>query len=292
MTSATAKRLGSTVLFLGLAIWALLANDFVLGLDLQGGVTMRYELQPPDELPPDSDLGSMIDSTIDTLRERIDTYGIKESVISRQGTNEVVIELPGKGKDEAETIRSVVSRVGRLEFRLVAFDDLKNGLNVADERKRLEDLLAQHAGKAADQFDLTALDRRFPDALYRWVPFSDKLLRENRPLTAKGERDWVAAPLTADDFRLIRKDTSLARTFTGGDIATAGVGQDKRGGQGVSIALRADRRSDFGDFSEENIGQSIAILLDERVAQAPAVIQDRLDGSFVIESNQIGGFSE
>ncbi|MBM3985917.1 MAG: protein translocase subunit SecD, partial [Planctomycetes bacterium] len=56
--------------------------------------------------------------------------------------------------------------------------------------------------------------------------------------------------------------------------------------------LRADRRSDFGDFSEENIGQSIAILLDERVAQAPAVIQDRLDGSFVIESNQIGGFSE
>ncbi len=292
MSSATAKRLASIVLVLGLATWALLANDAVLGLDLQGGVTMRYELQPPDDLPPGSDLGSMIDSTIDTLRERIDTYGIKESVISRQGTAEVVIELPGKGKDEAETIRSVVSRVGRLEFRLVAFDDLKNGVNVADERQRLEELLAQHAGKAADQVDVTALDRRFPDALYRWVPFSDKLLRENRPQTEEGERDWAAAPLTADDFLLIRKDTSPARTFTGADIATAGVGQDKRGGQGVSIALRADRRSDLGDFTEQNVGQRMAILLDERVAQSPAVIQDRLPGDFIIESNQIGGFSE
>ncbi len=292
MSSATAKRLASIALVLGLAIWAILANDAVLGLDLQGGVTMRYELLPPDELSPGSDVGAMISSTIDTLRERIDTFGIKESVISRQGKREVVIELPGKGKDEAETIRSVVSRVGRLEFRIVAFDDLKNGVNVADERKRLEGLLAQAAGKTPDEVNVTVLDRRFPDALYRWVPFSEKLLRENRPLTEGGERDWAAQPLTADDYRLIRKETSPARTFTGADIATAGTGQDKRGGMGVSIALRADRRSDFGDFSEQNVGQSIAILLDERVAQSPAVIQDRLDGSFVIESNQIGGFSE
>ncbi len=300
MTPGLAKRLVSIAVVLGFSIWAILANEPVLGLDLQGGVTMRYELMPPDDLPPGTDVAAMIDSTISTLNERIDTYGIRESAMSRQGEREVVIELPGKGKDEAETIKSVISRVGRLEFRIVAFDDPKDGLNVADERARLDELLAQHAGKGPDEIDVTVLDRRFPDVLYRWVPYSDKLLASARGVAGLDElkaadpqgRTMGERPLTAADYLLVRKENVPSRIFTGADISTAGPGTDKRGGRAVSIDLRADRRSDLGDFTEANVGQAMVILLDDRLAQSPATIQDRLDGSFVIDSGDLGGFSE
>jgi SecD/SecF fusion protein len=307
MSPRTVKSLISIVIVLGLAAWAIVANDPVLGLDLQGGVTMRYELQPPDDLSADADVGSMITSTIDTLRERIDTYGIKESVTSRQGEREILIELPGKGKDEAETIKSVIARVGRLEFRILATDDVKNRLTVEDERKLLEKLLADHAGKGPEEIDVSSLDRRFPDVLYRWVPYSDKLLAARRVLPdgsgpyssldqLKADdpegRTMGSQPLTAADYVLVRKETLPSNNFTGADIASAGTSQDQRGGAAVAVRLRADRAEDFGDFSEQSIGRLMVILLDDRIAQDPASIKDRLPGDFIIESGKIGGFTE
>ncbi|HZJ70681.1 MAG TPA: hypothetical protein VFF36_07075, partial [Planctomycetota bacterium] len=172
MTAATIRKLLFIALILGLSVWSMLANEVVLGLDLQGGVTMRYELEPPDtaHTTDPAAIDSMIDSTVETLRQRIDAYGIKESGMARQGSREVVIELPGKGKDEAETIKSVISRVGRLEFRIVASDDARTGLSVADERAKLAELLKANAGKGADEIDVTPLDRKFNDVLFRWVP--------------------------------------------------------------------------------------------------------------------------
>jgi len=95
MSRSTLKRLFSVLLVAALAIWVIAAKDIVLGLDLQGGVTMRYELLPPDTLEAGQDVGSMIQSTVDTLRTRIDAYGIKEHSMARQGEREIVIELPG-----------------------------------------------------------------------------------------------------------------------------------------------------------------------------------------------------
>jgi SecD/SecF fusion protein len=317
MSPRTVKSLISILVVLGLAVWAILANDPVLGLDLQGGVTMRYELQPPPDLPAGTDVSQMISSTIDTLRERIDVYGIKESGMTRQGTNEVVIELPGKSKSEAETIKSVISRVGRLEFRLVASDDTKNHVLVDDERKRLEDLLKANEGKGPDEIDVSVLDRRFPEVLYRWVPYSDKILASHRrdPSIAPNNfdpndpkqrlaklEDLKAAdpqgrtmgdqPLTVNDYLLVKKETSPVRTFTGADIAQANASQDPGGGRAVGIKLRGDRASDFGDMTGENIGGAMCILLDDRVAQPPANIKDKLTNEFIIQSGGIGGFKD
>jgi SecD/SecF fusion protein len=302
MTGATIKRIVSIAIFLGFAIWAMFANDVVLGLDLQGGVTMRYELQPPESSGPLSDeqVASMIDSTVETLRDRIDAYGIKESNTVRQGTREVVIELPGKGKDEAETIKSVISRVGRLEFRIVASDDVTKGLSVADERARLAALLETHKGKGPDEIDVTSLDRRFPDVLYRWVAYSDKLLAERRKVGSldelKGEGEaallMVRAPLVDSDYQLMRLELGASRTFTGADIESAAASTDSRGNPCVSITMRAGRSRDFGDFTEPNKGQLLAIVLDGRIGEDPATINERLEGSFVIQSGAATGFSE
>lgn len=308
MSPRTVKSLISILIVLGLATWAIVANEPVLGLDLQGGVTMRYELQPPADLPAGTDVSEMIASTIETLRERIDVYGIKESGMTRQGTNEVVIELPGKSKSEAETIKSVISRVGRLEFRIAGTDDIKNQVQVADERKRLEDLLAANQGKGPDEIDVSVLDRRFPDVLYRWVPFSDKILASRRldptdPTRAVEKLEDLKAadaqgrtmgdqPLTVGDYVFVRKDTSPVRTFTGGDIESASASSDPGGGRAVGIHLRSDRATDFGELTGENIGGTMVVVLDDRVAQLPATINDRLTNEFIIQAGGLGGFTD
>src|SRR5262245_25912469 len=225
MTAATTRNLIFIALILALSLWSMLANQVVLGLDLQGGVTMRYELEPPDtghEADPAA-INSMIDSTVETLRQRIDAYGIKESGMARQGSREGVIELPGKGKDEAETIKSVISRVGRLEFRIVASDDARTGLSVADEHAKLVELLQANAGKGPDEIDVTPLDRKFPDVLFRWVPYGDKLIAERRAAphltdlsTGEEAKALLAAhPLDESDYVLLRFELSPDKTFTG-----------------------------------------------------------------------------
>jgi SecD/SecF fusion protein len=298
MSGNTAKRLIVIALMLGLAVWAIAANDVVLGLDLRGGVTMRYELQPPDSVPTGETLDSLIGSTVETLNRRIDAYGISERSITRQGDREIVIELPGAGPEEAETIKNVISRVGRLEWRIVASDDLRTGLTLEEQRQKLQALLDANKGKAPDEIDVTPLDLQFGDVRCRWVPYSDKILAERRNVASLDELPrptpdtppLASAPLQLSDYELLRIESSRSRNFTGADIEAAYEGRDGRNYPAVGVKISAARSSEFGDFTEEHQGQHLAIVLDGRLAQSPAVINDRLDSEFVIQSGAPAGF--
>ncbi|MHC5210217.1 MAG: protein translocase subunit SecD [Planctomycetota bacterium] len=309
MSGATAKRFVAIALILGLAIWSIVANDVVLGLDLRGGVTMRYELETPDTVLDGADTAdSMIDSTVETLNQRIDAYGIRESSITRQGTHEIVIELPGSGSEESETIKSVIAQVGRLEWRILAADDLRTGLNVEEQRQRLAELLGENIGKLPDEIDVTTLDLSFPDVLYRWVPYSSNVLAQRRGVDDLDEvlvtRDDGTTGLPPElalragdatlpgDYELLRIESGTTREFTGADIQTAYEDRDSRGFKAVGVTIKPDRASAFGDFSEEYKGRQLAIVLDGRLAQPPAVINDRLEGRFVIQAGAAGGFKD
>ncbi len=292
MSSDIAKPLFWIILLAAFSVWSITSNDVILGLDLQGGVTLRYELEEPD-LGTGSVEVDAIASTIATLRKRIDAYGIRESSITRQGTNEIVIELPGSGAEEAGSVKTLVSRVGRLEWRIAAYDDLANGLSVADETARLDELLAQHVGKGAGEIDITSLDRAFPGVRYRWLPYSNQVLAERRGLETlvDNENAFVDAPLTANDFLLVRLEQGSGHLFTGADIGNVRQSSDDRGSPAVGITMHLSRQSEFGDWTEENVGRYLGIVLDGRMAQPPATINSRLDGSFVIQSGSATGFT-
>ncbi len=299
-----ASRLTWIVLSLALAAYGILSKPLVLGLDLQGGVTMRYELEPPEGVLPE-DLPAMMDATADTLRDRINTYGIKESAITRQGDNEIVIELPGSSKDEAESIKSAISRVGRLDFRIVmrgdgSDDDVRNKVIISDETARLTELLSaeENAGRLPDEIDLTSLEIKTPDVLYRWYAFSDKYLAAARGVdlnAADGPVDiaelLTAAPLSTADFRLIKRELAAVRTFTGSDIVRAQQTMDSSGNPAVGIFMNPSRASEFGDWTEPNAGRAMGILLDGRLSEQPATINDRLEDFFVITSGGVAGFT-
>jgi len=81
----------------------------VLGLDLQGGVSVR--LVPVGDPPSGS-----LDVAVDIIRNRVDALGVAESEVTKEGNN-IVVNLPGvKDRDKAQRI---VGRTAELRFRPV-----------------------------------------------------------------------------------------------------------------------------------------------------------------------------
>ncbi len=102
--------IGTLVVVLGAFVATLATgNKPVLGLDLQGGVSVV--LSPIGDYRPRN-----IDAAVDVIRDRVDSLGVAEPEISRQG-NEIVVDLPGV-KDRAKAER-LVGQTAELRFRPV-----------------------------------------------------------------------------------------------------------------------------------------------------------------------------
>jgi preprotein translocase subunit SecD len=82
-----------------------------LGLDLRGGLRVEYQAKPVgDKAPGPDDLGVI--RTI--IENRVNSTGVSEPVITTQGTDRIVVELPGVADPQA--IRDLVGQTGRLDF--------------------------------------------------------------------------------------------------------------------------------------------------------------------------------
>ena len=82
-----------------------------LGLDLQGGLRVEYQaLQAGDRIPRPEDL-AVIRGIIEN---RVNATGVSEPVITTQGSDRIVVELPGVSDPNA--VRRLVGQTGRLDF--------------------------------------------------------------------------------------------------------------------------------------------------------------------------------
>ncbi|NDD71751.1 MAG: protein translocase subunit SecD, partial [Actinobacteria bacterium] len=98
------------VLVIGSLIANLVAgNTPALGLDLQGGASVT--LQPDGEFDP-----AGLDVAVEIIRARVDSIGVAEPEIIRQGDT-VVVNLPGV-KDQQRAL-DIVGRTGDLQLRPV-----------------------------------------------------------------------------------------------------------------------------------------------------------------------------
>lgn len=101
----------------GLCVWAVLPiqQKIHLGLDLQGGARVLLELQPTKEVPTiTSDVQSQVELVV---QNRVNGLGVAEPVITRVGTNRLLVELPAvKNPDEVERL---LKEAAVLEFKIV-----------------------------------------------------------------------------------------------------------------------------------------------------------------------------
>ena len=88
------------------------------GLDLQGGVHVVLEVEKP---PEEKSVSDATDRALEIIRNRIDALGVTEPVIQKQGTNRIIVDLPGV-KNPEKAIQ-LIGKTALLEFKLVNDDE-------------------------------------------------------------------------------------------------------------------------------------------------------------------------
>ena len=181
---------------------------------------------------------------LETIRNRIDQFGVSEPTIHRQGANEIVVQLPGV-KDPKRAI-DLIGKTALLEFKLVDDESpiaaqLPSSIAPGDEEK----VLADFGG-------------RIPEGSQ--ILFEKKVNRETGAVTK--------FPI------LLKKETVL----TGALLSEARVALDTQfSTPHVSITFNPEGAKRFEEITAANVKKRLAIILDNTVYSAP-VIQERISG--------------
>lgn len=165
----------------------------------------------------------IVDQSIEIVRRRIDELGTKEPVIQRQGSNRIVVQLPGL--QNPEYVKTLLGRTAKMAFHLV-----DSSTTAADARR----------GKISPNSKI-----------------------------AQGEMG---------ELYVISK-----KPVVGGENLTDAQPQFQEGGEAVvSFRFNTLGGRKFGEVTKNNIGERLAIVLDNEVISAPTIQSAILGGSGVI----------
>jgi preprotein translocase subunit SecD len=187
-----------------------------------------------------------VNQALQTIRNRVDQFGVAEPVIARQGTegNRIVIQLPGV--DDPERVKRLIKSTAFLEFRLTELPKA-GGTGFATR----EEVLAQYGGQ---------------------LPSNLEILPEER-------RDAQGRLIGQSFFAVQRR-----QVITGRDLKSANSSVGQFNQPVVAFHLSADGARLFGDATGANVGRGLAIILDGKIVSAP-VINSRITDSGIIEGN-------
>jgi preprotein translocase subunit SecD len=187
-----------------------------------------------------------VEQSLQTIRNRVDAYGVAEPVIQRvgMGENRIVVQLPGV--EDPERVRNLIKSTAFLEFRLVAKDFPQSGM---DSR---EAVLAHFGGTLPK--DLEIFEQLVQD------PDTGELM---------GRRYYAL---------------EKRQVITGRDVRNARPGQGQFNEPVVLFSLTRDGGKRFGEVTGANVGRPLAIVLDQHVISAPT-INSRINDNGQIEGN-------
>ncbi len=201
-----------------------------------------------------------VNQALEIIRNRIDQFGVAEPVIVRQGTDEIVVQLPGvKDPDRA---LNLIGRTAQLEFKMVADPggvdiwSLINGVQQSGQwtwggdRKELNRLLADKLPPGTEIYFETSVDPQTG-------------IERQSPLLVKKQ-----VMMTGD----MVKD---AQVRIGGTFNEPLVSLEFTG-RGAKI---------FAKVTSENVGKRFAIILDDVVKSAPVIREKILGGRAQITGN-------
>jgi SecD/SecF fusion protein len=94
-------------------------KKIALGLDIQGGTSFLIRLVPGDKTINKG----MLDQAVEVIRKRVDYFGASEPIISPVGNDRILVQIPGLDTAKIQEARDQLSRVAKLEFRLVYPDN-------------------------------------------------------------------------------------------------------------------------------------------------------------------------
>lgn len=209
-----------------------------------------------------------IRQAIETIRNRIDEFGVAEPSITQQGNDRILIQLPGLA--DAEKAKQLINTTAKLDFMLVSYDK-----NPDEVRKLVDD--AEKAGN----YSMATL--RYTDYIKRLNDdLKDKLPANTVVYFEKGSN---AKTIEAGSTPFLLQTT----TDLGGDsLDNAGVSFDQYGTPEVTLRFNPAGAGKFADLTEKNINRQMAVVLDKVVKTAPNINSKIPNGQAVITLGRSG----
>lgn len=184
---------------------------------------------------------SAINQALETIRNRIDQFGVTEPIVQRQGLKQIVVQLPGV--KDPKRAKDLIKETALLEFKMLD-EDLRLDLPVRVMKDKEADVLQEFASK---------------------LPEEDQILFERAV-----DKD------TGVEFRMpyvVKKRVML----TGDVLSDARVAIGQFNDPYVSITFDSKGGQEFDRITGENVKKRMAVVLDNTIYSAP-VIQERISG--------------
>jgi len=206
----------------------------------------------------------ILDQVLEVIRNRIDQFGVTEPIITKQGSDKIVVQLPGL-KDPQRAIK-VIGQTAQLEFKLVDEETM--------QKLDLNALISSLIKEKKISFDAP---------LEKWR----ELIRPYIPLDSEF---YFLVEKDRETGKIIKKPIILKKeaVLTGTYLKNAQVRIDPRFNEPY-VWIQFDSRGAkiFERITEENVGRRLAIVLDDVVRSAP-VIREKISGG---EAQITGGFT-
>ncbi|WP_298859541.1 protein translocase subunit SecD [uncultured Gimesia sp.] len=228
-----------------------------LGIDLAGGSNMVFEV---DEGKSEKELSNeVMDQMVGAIGRRINPSGTEEVTVRKVGQNRIEVIVPGADSDDVQRIKSLITRLGSLEFDIVA-------------NRRDHATLVSRALEAPGK-DIRDGEGRVI-ASWREVnndePFSQDDQMVVRPITRKDG--------TPGEEVLVIIEPNEDRRVTGKYLVRARQSTDQNGTPAVSFTFNARGGNLFSQLTSKNrpskdgFHRHLAVLLDGKVQSAPRLI--------------------
>ena len=200
------------VLFSGVSVGVYdignVSNNINYGLDLTGGVNVVLEAQATDDEPVTAE---KIESAMLTIRQRIDTLGVSEPTITKQGDNRIRVSIPSVS-DQEEAL-DLIGKTAQLEF--VGPDEtvILTGKDVVDS-------------KGVMQTDSTGIEK---------AVVTLKFSEEGTKLFADATQKYIgqAIKIKLDDEIISSPTVNVA--ITNGEAVIEGIGDIEEAGNLASL---------------------------------------------------------
>ena len=209
------------------------------------GTRLEYELRSTEAKRIKT---SAIDQALETLRNRIDQFGVAEPLIQRLGLNQIAIQLPGV--KDPQRAKDLIQKTALLEFKMLDESKMALDLPLQVQKGQEEKIIQDFAEK---------------------VPEGSEILFETVKAEPEGTR--FSRPY------LVKKDAALVGDLLQDASVTIGDFNEPA----VSVTFDSKGAREFDLLTAANVGKRMAIVLDGMVYSAP-VINERISGGRAVIS--------
>lgn len=217
---------------------------------------------------------SLVDRTIETIRNRIDEFGVKEPTIAAQSSSRILVQLPGV--QDSSQAKELINKTAKLEF-MIWDPEFMSDVKMAE----VTDWIAEAESKQGfalgkDGLGYSDYVKKLNDALQGKLPKNRVVRFQKAPNAKTLEAGKVPYVLQTDAMM-------SGETLNDADVTLDQVGQPI-----VVFSFDAKGAKEFGDLTTEHVKQYMAIVLDGVVQSAPVLKEPITGGRGSIDMNGSG----